>query len=285
MWTVRHFVTGREKVNYKIREFGDPSATETVVLIHGQAWTGEVWRMVAKQLENIHIIAPDMAGCGDSGLSTSYDFTTLSEQLIDVLNQMHVKKIWVVGHSWGASLALHFAAHYSERVKGLILVDAGYLNYQEWPGISWEAFTDFSYPEDFLSSMDHYLHLQKQDTPFWNEDVQRAVVDQVYETKDRTLDFKCLPEIELACSRTLWTFDPDEHAVHLKMPVSLIIAESQSQKNDPITAYKKRSREHFCSLVKQTHCVIMKDTTHMVMLERPEELAQEIRAMIQASRN
>jgi pimeloyl-ACP methyl ester carboxylesterase len=36
---------------------------------------------------------------------------------------MHVKKIWVVGHSWGASLALHFAAHYSERVK-----NGGYIN-------------------------------------------------------------------------------------------------------------------------------------------------------------
>lgn len=100
MWTVWHFVTGREKVNYKIRECGDPSASETVVLIHGQAWTGEVWQMVAKRLQDLHIVAPDMAGCGDSGLSTSYDFTTLSKQFVDVLDQMHVKKFWLVGHSF-----------------------------------------------------------------------------------------------------------------------------------------------------------------------------------------
>jgi pimeloyl-ACP methyl ester carboxylesterase len=280
MWTVRHFVTGREKVNYKIREFGDPSASETVVLIHGQAWTGEVWRIVAKRLQDLHIVAPDMAGCGDSGLSTSYDFTTLSEQLVDVLDQMHVKKFWLVGHSWGASLALHFAVHYSERVKGLMLVDAGYLNYQEWPGISWEAFTDFSYPEDFFSSMDHYLHFQKQDTPFWNEDVQRAVVDQVNEMEDGSLRFKCLPKTELACSRALWTFHPDEHADNLKISVFLIVAESQSQESDEVARYKKKSVEHFCSIAKKCHCIQMKDTSHMVMLERPEELAQEIREMI-----
>ncbi|MET1249980.1 alpha/beta hydrolase [Sporolactobacillus sp. STCC-11] len=283
MWTVRHVVTKSDEVNYKVRESGDPTASETVVLIHGQAWTGEVWQMVAKRLQNLHIVAPDMAGCGDNGLSKSYDFDTLSKQLIDVLDQMHVQKFWLVGHSWGASLALHFATHYSERVKGLMLVDAGYLKYQEWPGISWEAFTDFSYPEDFLSSIDHYLHLQKQDTPFWNEDVQRSVMDQVNEMEDGTLRFKCLPATELAYSHALWDFDPDEHAVHLKMPVFLTIAESQSQKNDPIIAYKKRSREHFCSIAKQSHCVIMKDTTHMVMLERPKELAQEIREMIKAS--
>ncbi|MFT8312092.1 MAG: alpha/beta hydrolase [Sporolactobacillus sp.] len=281
MWTVRHFVTGREKVNYKIRESGDPSASETVVLIHGQAWTGEVWRMVAKRLQDLHSVAPDMAGCGDSGLSTDYDFTTLSKQLVDVLDQMHVQKFWLVGHSWGASLALHFASHYSERVKGLMLVDAGYLNYQEWPGISWEAFTDFSYPEDFFSSMDHYLHLQKQDTSFWNGDVQRAVVDQVNEMEDGSLRFKCLPETELAGSRALWTFDPDEHATNLKIPVFLIVAEPQSQTNEEIARYKKKSVEHFCSLAKQCHCIKMKDTSHMVMLERPKELAKEIREMME----
>ncbi|MCO7126458.1 alpha/beta hydrolase [Sporolactobacillus shoreicorticis] len=121
MWMVRHIIAGNEKINYKIREFGDPSASETVVLIHGQAWTGEVWRMV-KRLQGVHSIVPDMAGCGDSGLSTSYDFTTLSEQLVDILDQLRAKKFWLVGHSWGASLALHFADHYSERVKGLIRV-------------------------------------------------------------------------------------------------------------------------------------------------------------------
>ncbi|SFG33652.1 alpha/beta fold hydrolase [Sporolactobacillus nakayamae] len=281
MWTVRHVVTKNDRVDYKIREeFGDPSASEHVVFIHGQAWTGEVWRMVAKRLQGVHSIAPDMAGCGDSGLSSTYDFTTLSKQLVDVLDQMHVKDIWLVGHSWGASLALHFAAHYSERVKGLMLVDAGYFNYQEWPGISWESFTDFSYPEGFLNSMDHYLDLQKQDTPFWNEDVQRAVVDQIYETEDGSLRLKCLPETELAFSCALWTYHPNEHAAHLKIPISLIVAESHLQENDPITTYKKRSREHFCLLAKQTHCVIMEDASHMVMLERPEELAQEIREMM-----
>ncbi|WP_353948605.1 alpha/beta hydrolase [Sporolactobacillus sp. Y61] len=279
MWHVRYVTAGEEEIRYKLREAGDASSTDVLVLIHGLAWTGEVWTLIEKRLRGVRIIAPDMPGNGVSEPSSSYSFDLLSDQLSDLLDQLHVRRVWLVGHSWGANLAMYFATHDSKRVRSLMLVDAGYLNYQEWPGMTWEDFSNFSFPEALLRNMERFINDQKQDTPYWNADVENAVRDIVHETKDGRVAFNCPVETKQACAQALWTFHPHDVVAQLTIPVTLVIAKSAAESDEQVDAYKKHAMDQFLAHAKQGRCVMMKNTSHMVMLERPNELAEEIKTM------
>lgn len=280
MWQAHYLTVGKEKINYKIRETGDLSASKAVLLIHGQAWTGEAWTMVAEKLQGIHVIAPDMAGHGDSDETSDNSFDHLSEQLLDILDQLNIEKVWIAAHSWGASLALNFADKYSERVRGFMLLDGGYFNYQEWPGISWAAFTDFSLPEAALESVDAYVRFQSEDTPFWNEKVEKAVRDQVSETKEGKAALKCLLKTELACAKALWNFDPDHYIAHINFPSYLVVARPDEE-DDKVREFKTNALNHFEAVVKDCQVVRLENTSHMIMLERPETTADLIWKMIE----
>lgn len=279
MWCERYLTIGDKKITYKIREAGELSSFTKLLFIHGQAWTGEVWTCVAKKLHGVHIIAPDMAGHGESDESEATDFNSLSNDLQNLLDQIHAEKVWVIAHSWGANLALNFADKYPEHVKGLMLVDAGYFNYQEWPGINWEAFIDFDIPEPMMESVDSYVRFQSEDTPYWNEDVEKAVRDQVREIECGKVTLKCNLKTMLACSKALWDFNPYNHLSHLQFPVYLILAKPNRESNE-ISEFKNKSLTYFRKLADKCHIVTLENTSHMVMLERPETTATIIEEMI-----
>ncbi|MBO9732089.1 MAG: alpha/beta hydrolase [Chitinophaga sp.] len=75
-----------------------------------------------------------------TGLSipVPFDSTTINlgeamKDLRRLLEHLHLKKAVFYGHSWGAILAMSFAANYPDKVSALVLVDPGYYKYSpEW---------------------------------------------------------------------------------------------------------------------------------------------------------
>ena len=71
----------------------------------------------------------DQRGCGESHLD-HYDATTLDVQhFVDdieaIRRRIGVEKIGLLGHSWGAMLALYYAALYPQHVAAQVLVSTG----------------------------------------------------------------------------------------------------------------------------------------------------------------
>lgn len=109
-----------------------------VVLLHGLASNARIWDGVAARLaqQGISALALDLRGHGRSDLpATGYDFKTLAADLDAVLAQSGAVQPLVVGHSWGAHVALQHAVEGESRVSGLVLVDGGYLDYRVVPGL------------------------------------------------------------------------------------------------------------------------------------------------------
>jgi pimeloyl-ACP methyl ester carboxylesterase len=81
---------------------------ERVVLIHGAATTGAVWRLVLPLLNDFDVVCPDRASSGD--LKT------------EVANLLPVcEGAVVVGVSGGATLGLELAARSNSRLAGCVL--------------------------------------------------------------------------------------------------------------------------------------------------------------------
>lgn len=107
------------------RGAGDPAWT--VVGIHGLTANHICWLSVADALTPPwRLVGYDLRGRGDSDKpATGYSLATHDHDLLGLLDHLGVERALLMGHSLGAHVAVRFAAHHPERVRGLVLFDGG----------------------------------------------------------------------------------------------------------------------------------------------------------------
>ena len=93
-----------------------------IVFVHGVGLNHKIWEPQANVFENT-FIAYDILGHG----KTPYDkenisFDDFSNQLINLINELNIKKIHLVGFSIGSLIARNFASNYSDRLESLVLL-------------------------------------------------------------------------------------------------------------------------------------------------------------------
>ena len=100
-----------------------PGNGTPIVLIHGLPGTAEDFEKVTPLLAGHRTIALDRPGYGysDGGYHPIERQLLAIEQLLD---HLAIRKAVLVGHSYGGTIALAFAARRPERVQGMVLVDA-----------------------------------------------------------------------------------------------------------------------------------------------------------------
>ena len=110
-------------LSFHYRDWG--GSGQPIVLLHGLASTCHIWDMVAPILaEDNAVIALDQRGHGVSAKpDDGYDFATVSNDLLDLIRARNMERPIIVGHSWGADVALEFAVAYREIARGWIKGD------------------------------------------------------------------------------------------------------------------------------------------------------------------
>jgi lipase len=102
-----------------------PGARPAVVALHGLASNARWWDLVAARLPN-RLVAPDLRGHGESPKPVSgYSFREVAADVLAVLDRLGLERVAVVGHSWGASVALTLGAENPDRILSCVLVDGG----------------------------------------------------------------------------------------------------------------------------------------------------------------
>ena len=123
------------------------SSSPVLVFIHGWLLSRNYWQPLIDRLDDDYqCLVYDLRGFGDSqsptdktpktesasrattsgGLSTSnYSLAAYARDLGILLEKLDIDNAWLIGHSLGGSIALWGASVASERVKGVICLNAG----------------------------------------------------------------------------------------------------------------------------------------------------------------
>ncbi|HET9852813.1 MAG TPA: alpha/beta hydrolase [Candidatus Limnocylindrales bacterium] len=82
------------------------------------------------------VAAPDMPGFGESPPIEvdGYRAERLADLAWSIADGLGWDRLALAGHSWGGSVAVHAAAARPERVRALVLVDSGHIDYADQPG-------------------------------------------------------------------------------------------------------------------------------------------------------
>ena len=112
-----------------------------VVFIHGVGLTYEIWQPQLDFFKNYSNLSYDILGHGKSSLTKqNINFDDFSEQLIELINELKIEKIHLVGFSIGSLIARNFATRYSERLQSLILLGSIYKRSEQQQKIVNERF-------------------------------------------------------------------------------------------------------------------------------------------------
>jgi pimeloyl-ACP methyl ester carboxylesterase len=121
-------------VSIYVEEQNPESTKGTIVFIHGFGGSTFSWRHNAPFFadQGYRVVNLDMKGFGLShkDFASDYSHPLHAELLAEVLARLEVDQAYLIGHSMGTSVMLHFAHLYPEKVLGLISVD-GYVNLDE----------------------------------------------------------------------------------------------------------------------------------------------------------
>ena len=98
-----------------------------IVYLNGQFAGRRYWRRVIAELDGEYRqISYDMRSRGRSGRSKDNSFDALVDDVSTVLDARGVDRALLVGWSYGAVVALHWATKHPDRVLGFVPVDGAY---------------------------------------------------------------------------------------------------------------------------------------------------------------
>src|SRR5208282_3770209 len=120
------------RLHYLISGEGEP-----VVLLHGYAETGHMWRPLIPELAATRtVIAPDLRGAGQSSTPAGgYTKAEIARDIHALVQKLGFGRIRIVGHDIGLMVAYAYAAQYPSEVECIVLMDAFLPGVGDWRNV------------------------------------------------------------------------------------------------------------------------------------------------------
>ena len=222
-----------------------------VLVLHGAGGSHLSWPPQIRRLPGQRMFTLDLPGHGKSHGIGSQDITEYNKAVIEFMKALRLSQVVLVGFSMGSAIALSLALQYRKRVIGLGLIGSG-----AKLRVSTGTLELASNPATFQSTVETVI----ENSYSSNVDprVKELAVQQMAETRQSVLygDF-------LACD----DFDVMERVDRIHVP-TLIISGSADRMTPP-----NRS-EYLRDHIEGAQLHIVEGAGHMVMVERPDEVAE-----------
>ncbi len=253
------------KIVYDI--YGDPSASKRVVLIHSLAMDRHYWRSVAERLEKagVCVVALDCRGHGQSDKPAGpYDIATFGDDVRALLDDLKWPKAVVAGSSMGGSVTLAFAVRNADRLAGLALIDTTAWYGKDAP-TAWAGRANAAIEKGLGSLIDFQLTR-------WFGDGFKDEHPEVVEACVKTFLANDVQAYAATC-RMLGDFDVREGLRHLKVPTHIVVGE-EDYATPPAMA------DEMQALMPHSSYRLLPKARHLTPLERPDEVSEEILAVV-----
>jgi pimeloyl-ACP methyl ester carboxylesterase len=107
--------------------FQQVGAGPDLVMVHGISGNLAVWhlRLVPALSERFRVLTYDLRGHGHSDVPpTGYSPDAMATDLLELLDTLDIEQPRVVGHSYGADVALYHAANHPARVREVVAIES-----------------------------------------------------------------------------------------------------------------------------------------------------------------
>lgn len=254
-----------------IRRWQPQAETEKhpVLLVHGLSSNAKTWDGVGQRLaaQGYDAVAIDQRSHGLSDvLSDAYDFDTITDDLIKVLDHLGWQDPILVGQSWGGNVMLAFGSRFPNRATGLVFVDGGFLNVGG-NGEAWEEIHSRLMPQALdrvpVSQMAGWL---RSAHPDWSDVGIEGTLGNFEHHSDGTLSRRLPIPDHMEIVRHLYEQNPIELYPQVLDPVLIYVAGSDA---DWESRKKKLIKDANAMQNVEVHRFV--DGDHDIHVQKPEE--------------
>jgi pimeloyl-ACP methyl ester carboxylesterase len=238
---------------------------ETVLLLHGFGSNKDAWTAFAKYLKGYHLVIPDIAGFGESSQvpTNSYDLDSQVERIDRFVEVLKLDKFHMAGNSLGGSYAATYGAKHPEKVLSIALVDtAGAIS----PNKS-EFVVQLEKGNNLfqVNTIEDYSRLE--DMVFVNRPKIPASFRKIL-----AADFIAHTEFNMKIWNDMQVTESSIFSVgpalsQIQMPVLIIWGDQDKITDIGGVVFLEKNLKNY-------ETVILKETGHCPMLEKPEETAK-----------
>jgi len=270
-------------LSFHYRDWG--GSGQPIVLLHGLASNCHIWDMVAPILAKDNaVVALDQRGHGVSAKpDDGYDFATVSNDLLDLIRARNMDRPIVVGHSWGADVALEFAAAYPEIACGICFVDGGMIEPSARHADLATAKEEMAPPIFTGVTKEAFLERfrSRGKDRFNGNDVEDIVLANFEVLPDNTIRANLSRDNHLRIIEALWDHHPPALYSRVTCPVLMMPARQES---DPAALERGDRRAKSLSVAQSLLPISkikwMEDSVHDVPIQRPELVVATIKEQI-----
>ncbi len=242
---------------YFSHEAEDPASTP-IILIHGAGGTHLHYPPELRRLNGYQVAALDLPGHGKSEGLGKQNINDYLKAIQDFMDEINLPAAFIVGHSMGSAIALQLALNTPDRVLGLVLLGSG-SRLRVAPSILESTATEATFPLAVKAIVE--WSFSSTTSPRLKE----LAIERMQETRPTVLhgDF-------IACNG----FDISENLGEIQSP-TLIICGTEDKMTPP--KYSKSLHEE----IPNSELELIEDAGHMVMLEKPRQVAEVIESFIE----
>lgn len=257
-------------------EWGDRERP-TLVLMHGAGGTGLSFVELAERIKSdFNVVSFDLPGHGKVaalGEEENYHPRQMAKWIKEKLDLLGLFNIYLGGHSWGAHLALYVAALYPELIKGLVLLDGGYLQ-QNPKGESDDQLlknVEAFYESVRFPSQEAFLESEKADSSRWSKEIEAAALAQVTEI-DGEIRLIVSPFTTMAIIKGIDAEPTAKIFTEVQSPVLLL----RSTLPNELENRRQESVKQFMDGLPQAKVQPILNTGHDIYRDAPEKIANKI---------
>jgi len=262
------------KLHYLTAGHGTP-----LILLHGYAETSLMWKPIIPGLaERFTVIAPDLPGIGDSAIpADGLDMKTSAIRIHALARSLGVQKAEVVGHDIGLMVAYAYAAQFPAEVEKLVVMDAFLPGVGEWetiyndPGF-WHFRFNGHTPEALVQGREriYFEH-------FWND----FAADKTRSLPEADRKAYAAAYSRPGRMRAGWAyFVSFQQAAkdfaqlsQTKLPMPVLVIGGEKALGEALAKQMKL-------VASNVTVVVLKDTGHWVLEERPKETTEALQKFL-----
>ena len=268
---------GNVKLNYR---HWAPEGRQ-ILLLHGLASNARIWDLLAPILaKDFSVIAVDQRGHGKSDKpDNGYDFDTVTNDVVGLIDALDIQHPIVVGHSWGGSVALCLAIKRPDLISGLCFVDGGLIEISRTPGNSLKkALVNMAPPLwEGVSVSDVKDRLKRRD---WGEqdetsasaNLEKIVMANLKAHPDGSISARLSRKNHLEVVKAFWNHKPSELFEHVRCP-TLILSARMGSEETPRQVIKNELINEATQKIPINKSIWLENSIHDVPIQRPELLA------------
>lgn len=113
------------KLQHRIIGEGKP-----LIILHGLFGSSDNWQTHAKRFSDyFQVILVDQRNHGHTDWSDEFDYDILAEDLHELITDLGLEKVNLLGHSMGGKTVMRYAQLYPDTIEKMIVVDMGIKGY------------------------------------------------------------------------------------------------------------------------------------------------------------